>query len=102
MQTTARQPEVSVADTTLLSLIPGIINIGRATDNDVQIDEPDISQYHARIVTYFGQSYIIDLSGEGNALLNGERVTKHAIKPGDVITLGKHHIIIKAPSKWFY
>lgn len=101
MQTALKQ-ERKVDATTKLILLPGILNIGWAADNDLQIGEPGISQYHARVVTYFRESFVIDLGSESGILLNGERVMKHSIRPGDVITLGNHHIILKAPDDWLY
>lgn len=96
------EDEFQIENTTLVSLVPGILNIGRATENDVVIDAPDINQHHAKIVTYFRESFLIDLSSESGTLLNGEHVSKHSIRPGDVITVGNHHIVVNAAVEWFY
>lgn len=84
-----------------ISLVPGIIDIGRAAENHIVVDEPDISQYHARIITYFHESFLIDLSSEHGTYLNGERVVKHSIKDGDVIQVGEHLFVVKSPQDWF-
>jgi len=94
---TSKQLEVNY-----LSLSPGIIMIGQADDNDLQIYGPGISEHHARIVTYFHESYLINTSVEHGVLLNGEPVIKHTIKPGDVISLGNYQIIIQEPAGWYY
>jgi pSer/pThr/pTyr-binding forkhead associated (FHA) protein len=75
---------------TELTLNPGIFTIGCAADNDIVLNEPGISDYHAKLVTYFHQSVLVDLSSEGGSYLNGARVIRHSINNGDLIKLGNH------------
>lgn len=86
---------------TELSLIPGILEIGQAEGNNIQILGHGVSEYHARIVTYFQESFLIDLSSESGTFLNGRRIIKHSIKAGDIIQLGEHCFVVKAPCDWF-
>ena len=81
-----------------LQLKPGIINIGHSADNDIRLSMADISTYHARIVTYFHQAVLMDLSSETGTFLNGERVIKHSLKTGDVIQLGHQTLVVRLPS----
>lgn len=75
---------------TELTLMPGILYIGSADDNDLVISGSGVSAYHAKIITYFHQSVLIDLSSQTGTYLNNERVIKHTVKNGDVIQLGEH------------
>jgi len=75
---------------TELTLTPGVLHIGQAEDNDMILAETGVSDYHAKLVTYFHQSILIDLSSEGGSYLNGERVIRHTVKNGDMIQLGYH------------
>ena len=105
MQTALKPEAIEVkidTATSILQVVPGIMNIGRDTDNDIQLDETDISPHHARIITYFHESFVIDLGSETGILLNGEPVRKHSIRFGDVLTLGQHNFIMHAPAEWFY
>lgn len=99
MQTALHLPTETDAE---LILVPGTLEIGQAEGNDIQLDAQGISQYHAKIVTYFQESYLIDLSSETGTYLNGERIIKHSLKSGDVIQLGNYRFMVKAPSEWFY
>jgi len=66
------------------------MTIGRKPDNDITIDNLAVSGRHAKILTIFNDSFIEDLDSTNGTFINGEKITKHALKHGDVITLGKH------------
>ena len=73
-----------------IELLSGAFCIGRAMDNDLTIADATVSSHHARIFTYLGASYIEDLDSSNGTWLNGKRVQKHTLHPGDVIKVGKH------------
>ena len=77
-----------------VSLASGEISLGRAPDNDVAINDVTASQYHARIFTYFYVSYIEDLNSTNGTFVNGKQITKHILRPGDVVALGKYEMIV--------
>lgn len=79
-----------------LRLVPGIITLGRASDNKIKINEDLVSKYHARIFTYFQASYIEDLESTNGTFVNGKRIGTHILHPGDEILLGKYRIKIEA------
>lgn len=68
----------------------GAVSIGRSNDNDIHIQDSTVSSQHAKIVTYFEASYIEDLASTNGTFVNGKRVQKHILNPGDVITVGTH------------
>jgi ABC-type multidrug transport system ATPase subunit/ABC-type multidrug transport system permease subunit len=53
-------------------------SIGGADDNDLILDDPRVSPYHARIAVVNGAYRIIDLDSANATLLNGERLRGHA------------------------
>jgi ABC-type multidrug transport system ATPase subunit/pSer/pThr/pTyr-binding forkhead associated (FHA) protein/ABC-type multidrug transport system permease subunit len=67
-----------------------IITIGRAPDNDIQLDYPAVSSHHARIIAVDGQPYIEDLgSTNGTSLTQpGKRISRAPIGPDDVVFFG--------------
>ncbi len=70
-----------------------LISIGRAKDNDVVIENLSVSRNHARIRRQ-GNAYILtDLNSSNGTFVNNVRITKAEIRDGDVITIGKHHIV---------
>ncbi|MCX7624753.1 MAG: FHA domain-containing protein [Candidatus Sumerlaeaceae bacterium] len=70
-----------------------IISIGRAKDNDIVIENLSVSRNHARIRRQ-GNTYVLtDLNSANGTFVNNVRITKTEILDGDVITIGKHHIV---------
>ena len=72
-----------------LKLKQGVILIGRADENDLSVKDTQVNAYHAKIVTFFNASYVEDLGSTHGTYLNGQRVKKHTIHPGDVLKLGE-------------
>ncbi len=66
-----------------------VISIGRAIDNDIRIASPAVSRRHCRIETGPEGVWIIDLESSNGTLLNGQRVKRGLIKPGDNLRVGK-------------
>lgn len=64
-----------------------VINIGRRRDNHLVIDDPRVSRSHAQIRAVTGRFVIFDLQSTGGTFVNGQRVGKFILYPGDVISL---------------
>lgn len=78
-----------------VNLKVGAVSIGRSSDNDVHIKDSTVSSHHAKIVTYFDASYIEDLDSTNGTFVNGKRVQKHILNPGDVISIGTHTLKVE-------
>lgn len=78
-----------------IELLAGEYRIGRSADNDISIGNPTVSSHHARIYTYLNAAYIEDLNSSNGTWINGKRVQKHTIHPGDEIKLGQQLIQIE-------
>src|SRR5258708_19378088 len=70
------------------------VTIGRAPDNDIQIDNLAVSNYHARVYVEAGSLVIEDLNSLNGSFLNDIRVERAMLKVGDTILIGKHHIVV--------
>ena len=77
-------------DTRILKLSFGELSIGRAADNDVRITDSTVSSHHARVFTYLNSSYVEDLGSSNGTFVNGKRVDKHILRPGDSLRVGNH------------
>ncbi|HXG94237.1 MAG TPA: FHA domain-containing protein [Blastocatellia bacterium] len=86
---TAPSPSYAAADSMLRAADKPVIRIGRAHDNDVVLDAPGVSRYHA-MLTYTGpQPVITDLGSTNGTFVNGEPLTgPRLLGPGDMISLG--------------
>ena len=66
--------------------------IGRKPENDIQVDNLAVSGQHAAVITILNDSFLEDLDSTNGTFVNGKLVKKHALKHGDVITVGKHEL----------
>ena len=72
-----------------LALKPGdAITIGRSPTNDLPMPDPSVSGEHCRIKSEDGAFVVYDVQSTNGTLVNGQQVQRHALRPGDVITLG--------------
>ena len=83
MKEPGQEDRVLIWDTRTLS-------IGRAPDNDLTIEDEEISRKHAMLLNERGSCEIGDYRTGNGTFVNGKRVgQKQPIKPGDVIGIGK-------------
>jgi hypothetical protein len=73
-------------------LVPGRFIVGRTHDNDMQVDSKFVSRHHMQFVTSAGECYVEDLNSTNGVFLNGKRVRRHKLQPGDVVKLGMHDL----------
>ena len=66
------------------------ITIGRATNNDIQIDNLGVSKEHAKIIRHPDHYIVEDLKSTNGTLLNEKQITKANLNPNDIVTIGKH------------
>lgn len=62
--------------------------IGRTDEADLEIDDPKLSRQHARISTMAGVIEVEDLKSRNGTFVNGEKIQKARLKPGDRIVIG--------------
>lgn len=68
------------------------ITIGRKPDNDIQVNDRAISGYHCQVITVLNDSFLEDLQSTNGTFVNTRRITKHALRDGDLINLGTHQL----------
>jgi hypothetical protein len=62
--------------------------IGRSHECDVVIDDPNISRRHAEVRSEGDGWKVVDLGSTNGIKVNGRRVDKAVLSPGDELTLG--------------
>lgn len=76
-----------------IELTQGDMRIGRKPSNEIFIDNLAVSGEHANIFTIGEDSFVQDLGSTNGTFVNNKRVTKHHLKNGDVIAIGKHSMV---------
>lgn len=64
------------------------VRLGAVSDNDVVIDSPPVSRYHARIAVRDGRVEIEDLGSRNGTFVNGTAIQRAALSAGDRIQVG--------------
>jgi len=68
------------------------VTIGRLPDNTIVIDNAAVSSHHVRIAREGPQFVVQDLESTNGTFVNGDKVTKRALRHGDTILVGKHKL----------
>lgn len=67
-----------------------VTKIGRKLDNNLVVQDPSVSRYHAEIRYEDGQFVIYDMESSGGTYVNETRVSRSPIFSGDTITLANY------------
>ena len=68
------------------------VRVGRASDCDVRFDaaqDPKVSNHHAEFLLEDGCWFVVDTASTNGTLIEGRRVAKHRLRPGEQVQLGK-------------
>lgn len=77
--------------------------IGRSSNNAVSISEDKyISRAHAKVILEHNVPYCVDLGSSAGTKVNGKKITKEALKPGDVIEVGKTELTFDGTYRLFH
>ena len=68
------------------------VTVGRLPDNTIVIDNSAVSSRHIRIAREGPQFVVEDLESTNGTFVNGDKITKRALRHGDTILVGKHKI----------
>jgi ABC-type multidrug transport system ATPase subunit len=71
----------------------GRMTLGRDAGNDVVLDAPAVSRFHAEIVTGSGHVELRDLGSTNGTRVNGELVSTAALELGSEIGIGPYRLI---------
>ena len=71
-----------------IPLDTALLTIGRASDNRVVLNHPQVSGHHARLEQVPGGYRIVDLGSTNHVYVNGQRVSSQQLKPGDEVRIG--------------
>ena len=67
--------------------------IGRLPDNNVVIDNPAVSGHHACVFRDGDRFVVEDLESTNGTFVNEQRISRHTLKDGDIVGIGKHKLV---------
>ncbi len=83
--------EATVEPTLLMTLnfaSKNEIKIGRGRDNDIRLDNLQISTHHARLIKDVSKVFIEDLNSTNGVFVNGKKISRKAVGPEDLVQIG--------------
>lgn len=73
----------------VFSRLPLPVSVGREDGNTVQLNDDQISRFHARIQEHAGRVIITDLESTNGTCVNGHPIQVRILQTGDVIKIGR-------------
>jgi transcriptional regulator with GAF, ATPase, and Fis domain len=79
----------------ILNLERGSVRIGRAIDNDVRLAAAQASRHHCKIEHDAQGFWVVDLGSANGTQVNGKRIDRKLLLPGDVVEVGGARIQVE-------
>lgn len=94
--TTVSKPEncqLIIDQNRTVELDVDIINVGRHPENQIILDDNHVSRHHLQLRLRQGIYILFDVGSQSGTYVNGIRIKQHPLKSGDIIRIGKTHIL---------
>jgi putative nucleotidyltransferase with HDIG domain len=72
------------------------LSIGRDPDNTIALEHTAISRYHCRITAEGDAYFVEDLGSTNGTFLNGRRVSRERLSPGDELIMANVGMVVEA------
>src|SRR5579862_7356433 len=82
------QPSLVLPDGTTMAVNHEPLVIGRAPECAVVLSDTNVSRRHAQVALHDGSVVVTDLGSTNGTFLNGRRVTRATVRPGDELLIG--------------
>jgi serine/threonine protein kinase len=63
--------------------------LGRSRATESRLSDPHVSRVHCEVMVHGKTVSVSDFDSAGGTFVNDQRITKHRLKPGDVIRIGQ-------------
>jgi Protein of unknown function (DUF3662)/FHA domain len=73
--------------------------LGRSRECDIQVEDPNVSRRHAELRQEGSTYWIVDLDSTNGVELNGRRVKRAKLEPGDTFTVGSTDVTFTTESE---
>ena len=71
-------------------LLKTLLTVGRRESSDIVLRFPNVSGSHCELFVLDGYWHVKDLGSSNGTKVNGSRVTKHRLDPGDKLSIARH------------
>jgi adenylate cyclase len=78
-----------------IPLLREVMSVGRRESCDICLRFPNISGTHCEFYFKDGYWFIRDLGSTNGVKINGQRMMKRALRPGDEVTIANHRFTIQ-------
>ena len=78
-----------------IPLVRDQMRVGRRQSCDIWLNYDNVSGYHGELTFLNGVWQVTDLGSTNGTRVNGERVQRKKLRPGDRVTFGKRHFKIE-------
>jgi ABC transport system ATP-binding/permease protein len=86
-------PEAPVSGTQVVQLTKGHLTLGRDRSNDVVLQDPNVSRFHAEVARVEAGVGIRDLGSRNGTRVNGELIRAALLEPGSEVGIGPYRLI---------
>lgn len=83
----------------VFELVQGEVTIGRDINNNIVINDAEVSRHHARLLPQAGSYMIEDLGSTNGTIVNGQRLMgPHLLRHGELVSIGENvSLVFEAP-----
>ncbi len=89
------RPSLVLADGSSLPIGRAPIVIGRLPGCEVVLSDTNVSRRHAQVALEDGEVLVTDLGSTNGTFVNGRRVTRAAMRPGDELSIGTSRLRVE-------
>jgi hypothetical protein len=86
-------PHLLVNGSHSIPLKEDVVNVGRARENQIVVDDPSVSRHHLQLRRHYGQYILFDAQSQGGTQVNNTLVYEHRLQAGDVIQIGNTRMV---------
>jgi putative nucleotidyltransferase with HDIG domain len=72
------------------------LTVGRDPENIIALDHTAVSRFHCKITSENGQYFVRDLGSTNGTYLNGRRITRERLSPGDELIIANVGMVVEA------
>lgn len=72
--------------------------IGRSKSTSTKLTDPHVSRVHCQVQQEGDASILTDFDSAGGTFVNGVRITRHVLQPGDLVAVGETQMLFQNES----